>query len=115
MSKISGFMEKPVQLTEGAVGERGEVGASEGGGVFAEYAVVALHRQRVYLEKPYREALVLLSEMAHIPGEIGLEASDIPDHLTLIKWFDRTKIAPWRLLLRLSSRLHEPSGHSAID
>ncbi|MBX0325675.1 IS5 family transposase [Halomicroarcula sp. F13] len=115
MSKISRFTSKVVQLAKNAVGERGEVAAPGGGGCFAEYAVVSLHCLRVYLEKSYREALDLLSEMPHILGEIGLEATDLPDHSTLIKWFDRIKTALWRVLLRLSAQLHEPSEHAAID
>jgi len=42
--------------------------------------VVSLHCLRVYLEKSYREALDLLSEMPQILGEIGLEPTDLPDH-----------------------------------
>jgi len=105
MSKISRFTKKAVQLAKNAGGERGE----------AEYAVVSLHCLRVYLEKSYREALDLLSEMPQILGEIGLNAADLPKHSTLVKWFDRIKTALWRVLLRLSAQLHEPSGHAAID
>ncbi|SFT02871.1 IS5 family transposase [Halostagnicola kamekurae] len=115
MSKISRFTSKVVQLAQNAVGGRGEVAAPEGGGGFADYAVVSLHCLRVYLEKSYREALDLLSEMPHILGEIGLEPVDLPDHSTLVKWFDKIKTALWRVLLRLSAQLHEPSGHAAID
>ncbi|RKS83220.1 IS5 family transposase [Haloarcula quadrata] len=115
MSKISRFTSKVVQLAKNAVGERGEVAAPEGGGGFAEYAVVSLHCLRVYLQKSYREALDLLSEMPQILGEIGLDAADLPDHSTLVKWFDRIKTALWRVLLRLSAQEHEPSGHAAID
>ena len=115
MSKISRFTSKVVQLAKNAVGGRSEVAAPEGGGGFADYAVVSLHCLRVYLEKSYREALDLLSEMPHILGEIGLEPADLPDHSTLVKWFDRIKTALWRVLLRLSAQLHEPSGHAAID
>jgi len=85
MSKISRFMSKAVQLAKNAVGGRGEVAAHEGGGGFADYAVVSLYCLRVYLEKSYREALDLLSEMPHILGEIGLELADLPDHSTLVK------------------------------
>ena len=91
MSKISRFTSKVVQLAKNAVGERDEVAAPEGGGGFAEYAVVSLHCLRVYLGKSYREALDLLSEMPQILGEIGLNAADLPDHSTLVKWFDRIK------------------------
>jgi len=115
MSKISRFTKKAVQLAKNAVGGRGEVAAPEGGGGFADYAVVSLHCLRVYLDESYREALDLLSEMPHILGEIGLEPADLPDHSTLVKWFDRIKTALWRVLLRLSAQLHDPSGHAAID
>jgi len=115
MSKISRSTKKAVRLAKNAVGGRGEVAAPEGGGGFADYAVVSLHCLRVYLEKSYRGSLDLLSEMPQILGEIGLEAADLPDHSTLVKWFDRIKTALWRVLLRLSAQLHEPSGHAAID
>ena len=93
MSKISHFTKKTVRLAKNAVGGRGEVAAPEGGGGFADYAVVTLHCLRVYLEKSYREALDLLSEMPQILGEIGLTAADLPHHSTLVKAFDRIKMA----------------------
>ena len=104
MSKISRFTSKAVQLAKNAVGERGEVAAPEGGGGFAEYAVVSLHCLRVYLEKSYREALDLLSEMPQILGEVGLDAANLPDHSTLVKWFDRIKTALWRVRWHRSPR-----------
>jgi len=72
MSNISRFTSNVVQLAKNAVGGRGEVAAPEGSSGFADYAVVSLHCLRVYLEKSYREALDLPSEMPHILGEIGL-------------------------------------------
>ena len=101
MSKISRFTGKVVQLAQNAVDDQGEAAAPEVGGGFAEYTMVSLHCLRVYLEKSYREALDLLSEMPHILGEIGLDAADLPHHSTLVKWFDRIKTALWRVLLRL--------------
>jgi len=115
MSKISRFTKKAVRLAKNAVGGRGEVAAPEGGGGFADYAVVSLHCLRIYLAKSYREALDLLSEMPHILGEIGLDGADLPDHSTLVKAFDRLEMAVWRVLLRLSAQVHDPSGHAAMD
>jgi IS5 family transposase len=63
MSKIFRFAIKSIQLANNAVGGRGEVAAPEGGGSFADYAVVSLHCLRVYLEKSYRETLEMLSEI----------------------------------------------------
>jgi IS5 family transposase len=115
MSKISRFTQRVVTLAKNAVGGRGEAAAPEGGGGFADYAVVSLHCLRVYLEQSYREALDWLSEMPHILAEIGLKPDELPDHSTLVKWFDRITMAVWRVLLRLSAQEHEPSGHAAID
>ena len=76
MSKISRFTQKAVQLAKNAVGGRGEVAAPEGGGGFADYAVVSPQCLRVYLEKSYREAVDLLSEMPQIltTSEDGIDA-----------------------------------------
>ncbi|RDZ39508.1 IS5-like element ISHvo1 family transposase [Haloferax sp. Atlit-19N] len=115
MSKISRFTKKAVTLAKNVVGDRGEVAAPEGGGGFADYALVSLHCLRIYLDESYRNALDLLSEMPHILAEIGLEEGDLPDHSTLVKAFDRFQMKVWRVLLRLSAQLHDPSGHAAID
>ncbi|WP_121823685.1 IS5 family transposase [Halostella salina] len=115
MSKISRFTSKAVQLAKNAVGGRGEVAAPEGGGGFADYALVSLHCLRIYLDESYRNALDLLSEMPHILAEIDLEEGDLPDHSTLVKAFDRFQMKVWRVLLRLSAQLHDLSGHAAID
>ena len=78
LSKISRFTEQVVTLAQNAVGGRGEVAAPEGGGGFADYAVVSLHCLRIHLAKPYRDALDLLSEMPQILAEIGLEKAELP-------------------------------------
>ncbi len=106
MSKISRFTTKVVTLAKNAVGGQGKV---------ADYAVVSLHCLRVDLEKSYRETLDLLSEMPHIFGEIGLEPAYLQYHSTLVKWFDRIKTVLWRVLLRLSAQLYDPSDYAAID
>ncbi len=70
MSKTSRFTMKAVTLAQNAVGGRGESAAPDGGGGFADYAVVSLHCLRVYLEKFYRVVLDLLSEMPNILGAL---------------------------------------------
>ena len=115
MSKISRFTSKAVSVAKNAVGGRGEAAAPEGGGGFADYAVVSLHCLRIYLEKSYREALDLLSEMPQIVAEIGLDPGDLPHHSTLVKAFDRFKMEIWRVLLRLSAQLHDTADHTAMD
>ena len=115
LSKISRFTIKAVTLAKNVVGGRGEVAALEGGGGFADYALVSLHCLRVYLDESYCNALDLLSEMPHILGGIGLEEGDLPDHSTLVKAFGRFEMKVWRVLLRLSWELHNLSGRAAID
>lgn len=115
MSKISRFTGKVVTLVKSAVGVRGESTVPQSNGGFADYAAVSLYYLRVYLDKSYREALDLLSEMSQILAEIGLLKAALPNHSALVKAFDRIKIAVWQVLLRLSAQLHEPSGHAAMD
>jgi IS5 family transposase len=33
----------------------------------------------------------------------------------LVERFDKIQTGLWRVLLRLSAQLHDPSGHAAID
>jgi len=113
VSKISRFTSKAVTLAKNAVGDLGEAPTPFGG--FADYAVVSLHCLRIYLEKSYRDALDLLREMPQILAEIGPEAGDLPHHSTLLKAFDRLGMEIWRVLLRLSSQLHDTADHAAMD
>ena len=85
MSKIFYFTKKAVTLDKHAVGGRSEVAVPEGGGGFADYAVVSLHCLRVYLDKSYRGTVDLLSEMPQILAEIGPDEADFPDHSTLVR------------------------------
>ncbi len=91
MSKISRFTTEVVTLAKNVVGGRGEVAAPQGGGGFADYAVVSLYCLWIYLGKSYRVALDLLSEIPHILADIGLKIDEFPDHSTLAKAFDRIR------------------------
>jgi len=53
--------------------------------------------------------------MPQILAEIGLEKTDIPDHSTPVKTFDRFKMAVWRVPLWLSAQLHDTASHAAMD
>ena len=46
---------------------------------------------------------------------IGLEPEDLPHPSTLNEWFDKIDMNVWRVLLRHSVQLHEPSPHVAVD
>jgi IS5 family transposase len=108
------FTEQAATLAQDAVDDRGEAAVPAGGG-FAKHAMISLHCLRVHLEKSYREALDLVSETPQTLGEIGLEAADLSDHSTLAKAFGKMEMAIWQVLSRLTSQLHEPSGHAATD
>ena len=114
MSEVSRFTTRAVTLAKNAVGGRNESATPAGGGGFADHALVSFHCLRVYLEKSYRVALDLLSEMPQILREIGRFETDLPHHSTLVKAFDRFTVAIWRVLLR-SAQLHDPSGQATID
>lgn len=101
MSEVSCFTTRAVTLAKNAVGDRDESAAPTGGGGFADHALVSLHCLRVHLEKSYRVAFDLLSEMPQILREIGRFEADLPHHSTLVKAFDRFTVAIWRVQLRL--------------
>src|SRR5699024_3911380 len=46
---------------------------------------------------------------------IDLKADDLPHPSTLNKWLDRIVMDVWRVLLRQSAQLHDPSPHVAVD
>jgi hypothetical protein len=96
-------------LTKSAAGGRGQAAAPQRGGGFTDYAVVSLHCLRIYLEKSYREALDLLSEMPQILADIGLEKADLPENPTQVKACNRIKMVVWRVVLR------EPPSRAAMD
>ena len=115
MTKISRFTERCISIALNVTGERGKSAAPEGGGGFADYALVTLHCLRIYLDTSYRMTIDLLKEMPQITREIGLEMADLPAPSTLCKAFDRIEMSLCRVLLRHSAQLHSPSDHAALD
>jgi hypothetical protein len=123
MSKFLHFTSKAVQLSQNAVDDRGRVAARKQGGGFADHTVVSLHCLRVYLEKPYRKTLDLLSEISYILRDIRLEPGELPHHSTLVKWFSGIKTpfgagAQARVTLRLprhSSTVKTPANTTTIE
>jgi len=107
MTQISRFTERCVSIAQSVTGERGESAAPQGGGGFADYALVSLHCLRIYLDTSYRMTIDLLKEMPQIIGEIGLKAADLPAPSTLCKAFDRIEMSVCRVLLRQSAQLHD--------
>ncbi len=102
-------------VAQNVTGDRDESAAPNGGGGFADYALVSLHCLRIYLDTTYRMTIDLLKEMPQILREIGLNAADLPASSTLCKALDRIEMSLCRVLLRQSAQLHDPSEHAALD
>ncbi|PAU76438.1 IS5/IS1182 family transposase, partial [Halorubrum salipaludis] len=54
MTQISRFIGEVVPVAQRVTGDGGESAAPEGGGGFADYALVSLHCLRIYLDTSYR-------------------------------------------------------------
>lgn len=115
MTQISRFTEQCVLIAERVTGDGDESAAPDGGGGFADSALISLHCLRIYLDTSYRMTIDLLKEMPQITGEIGLNTTDLPAPSTLCKALDRIEMSLCRVLLRQSAQLHEPSEHAALD
>jgi hypothetical protein len=102
---ISRFTERCVWLAKRVAGDTDEPAAPEGGGGFADYAMVPLHCLRIYLDTSYRMTIDLLTEMPRICREIGLEPADLPHYSTLCLAFERLEMEVCRVLLRYSAQL----------
>jgi IS5 family transposase len=115
MNITTRFTEEMVSLAKSYCGDANEPAAPEGGGRFAEYAMISLHGLRIFLEETYEMIIDRLEVMPPILEIVGLEPDDLPDPLTLNKWLDRIVMRVWRVLLRHSAQLHAPSPHVAVD
>ena len=115
MNITTRFTEEMVSLAKSNSDDADETAAPEGGGSFAEYAMISLHGLRIFLDETYEMIIDRLEVMPPILDVIGLEPDELPDPSTLNKWLDRIKMAVWRVLLRHSAQLHDPSPHAALD
>jgi len=115
MNITTRFTEEMVSLAKSYCGDADEPAAPEGGGRFAEYAMISLHGLRIFLEETYEMIIDRLEVMPPILEIIGLEPDDLPHPSTLNKWLDRIVMDVWRVLLRHSAQLHAPSPHVAVD
>jgi len=115
MNLTTRFAEEMVSLAQSYSVDCTEAAAPEGGGSFAEYAMISLHGLRIFLDETYEMIIDRLEVMPPILDVIGLEPDDLPHPSTLNKWFDRILMDVWRVLLRHSAQLHDPSPHVAVD
>jgi len=93
MTQISRFIAEAVPVAQRVTGDGGESTAPDGGGVFADYALVSIHCLRIYVDTSYRMTVDLLEEMPQITRKIGLSAADLPAPSTLCKLFDRISMS----------------------
>ncbi|MDR5674685.1 IS5 family transposase [Halalkaliarchaeum sp. AArc-GB] len=114
-TQIFRFTERCVWIAKRVADDTDESAAPEGGGGFADYAMIPLHCLRIYLGTSYRMTIDILTEMPRITREIGLEPADLPHPSTLCLAFDRLEMRVCRVLLRYSAQLHETGEIGAID
>ena len=81
------FTRVTVSKIKAVVDNPDEPADPEGGGGFADWAMLTLHALRTELDKSYRVTLDLLSEMPGILDEIGL--TRLPHYTVLRTWFER--------------------------
>ena len=115
MNVTTRFTEEMVSLAKSYCDDSDETAAPEGGGSFAEYAMISLHRLRIFFEETDEMIIDRLEVMPPILEIIGLEPEDLSHPLTLNKWFDKITMNVWRVLLRHSAQLHDLSPHVAVD
>jgi IS5 family transposase len=77
--------------------------------------MISLRCLQEYLGHPYRRLLDVLQEMTGIVATLGLSVAELPDFTTVCARYQDLQIRVWRVLLRLSSSLHEFGDVQAID
>ena len=115
MNLTTRFTEEIVSLAKSYCDNADEAAAPEGGGSFAEHAMISLHGLRIFLDETYEMLIDRLEVMSPILEIVGLEPDDLPHPSTVNKWLDKIVMQVWRVLLRHSAQLHEPSPHLAVD
>ena len=96
-SEICLFTRVTVAKAKSVVANPDEPADPEGGGGFAEWAMLTVHALRIEVCKYYRVAVDLRSEMAGVLEEIGLIR--LPHYTVLRTWFERILTATWRAFL----------------
>ena len=111
ISEFRLFTRECVAKAKSVVANPDEPADPEGGGGFAEWAMLTLQALRIELGKSYRQTIDLLSEMPGILDEIGL--SRLPHFTVLRDWFERIPMETYRAFLGESAE--KRTGHAAID
>jgi IS5 family transposase len=111
ISEFRLFTRNSVAKAKQVVENPDEPADPEGGGGFAEWAMLALQAIRIELGKSYRQTIDLLSEMPGILEEIGL--TRLPHYTVLCDWFEVIPMETYRAFLGES--VEKRTGHAAID
>jgi hypothetical protein len=104
-----------VSLAQSYSDDSNEAAAPEGGGSFAEWTIISLHKLRILIERFYKMTIDLLKTMTQILDVIGIEPGSYPHPSTLKKWLEKIRMNVWRVLLSHSAQLHDPSPDVAVD
>jgi len=100
-----------VAKAKAVVADPDEPADPEGGGGFAEWAMLTLQALGIELGKSYRQTIDLLSEMPGLLEEIGL--TRLPHFTALRDWFEQISMETYRAFLGESAE--KRTGHAAID
>ena len=85
MNITTRFTEEMVSLAKSYCDDPDETAPPEGGGSFAEYAVISLHGLRIFFNETYEMIIDRLEVTPPILDIIGLEPDNLPDPSTLNK------------------------------
>ena len=96
-SEIRLFTRVTVAKTKSAVANPDEPASPAGVGGFVEWTMLTVYVLRIELDKSYRIAVDLLSEMPGVLEEIGL--TRLPHYPVLCTGFERIPTKTWRAFL----------------
>jgi hypothetical protein len=114
MNLTSNFTEEMVSLVDSYCDDPGDAAAPEGGGSFAEDAIISLLGLRIFLSEICEMIVDRLEVMPPVLEIVGLEPVDLFHPPTVIKSIDRTVMEVWRVLLRQWAQLHDLSPQVAV-
>lgn len=113
-SQLARFTSHRVDLSKNVIGEPAPL-VEKGDGGYADWVIVAVHCLREYLDQPYRRLLDILQEMPGIVAKLGLSVDELPDFTTVCTQKQDLEMRIWRVLLRLTARLHESGEVQVVD
>lgn len=114
-SKLGRFTDHVISLAQKAVGGDSDPAFEGGEDGYGDWVIVAIHGLRECLDHTYRRLLDVLHEMHGIVARFDLAVADLPDLTTVCTRNQDRKMRVWRVLLRLSAKLHDLGDVQAIN